>query len=98
MAHILARNRNPAMRHVPIAAFKDRASEYVAAAEAGEEIVITRHGKPAAKLSAVENNPDQATRAREALARLAEHRATMRARGVTVTMDELIAWKNEGRR
>jgi prevent-host-death family protein len=86
------------MRHVPIAAFKDRASEYVAAAEAGEEIVITRHGKPAAKLSAVAGDAEREARAREALARIREIGATMRAEGRTVTMDELIAWKNEGRR
>ena len=39
------------MKHVPVAAFKDKVSEYVAAAEAGEEIAITRHGKVAARLS-----------------------------------------------
>ena len=37
-------------KHVPVAAFKDRVSEYVAEAEAGGEIIITRHGKAAAKL------------------------------------------------
>ncbi|RHW17759.1 type II toxin-antitoxin system Phd/YefM family antitoxin [Sphingomonas gilva] len=86
------------MRHVPIAAFKDRASEYVAAAEAGEEIVITRHGKPAAKLSAVAGDIERETRAREALARIREIGARMRAEGRTATIEELIEWKNEGRR
>ena len=86
------------MRHVPIAAFKDRASEYVAAAEAGEEIVITRHGKPAARLSAVASDIERETRTREALARIREVGAQMRAEGRTTTIEELIEWKNEGRR
>ena len=38
------------MRHVPIAEFKDHLSELVAAVEAGDEIVITRHGRAAVKV------------------------------------------------
>jgi hypothetical protein len=33
-----------------------------------------------------------------ALERAAERREQMRAEGRTVTMEEIIAWKNEGRR
>lgn len=85
-------------RHVPISEFKDHASELVAAAERGEEIVITRHGKPAAKLSgAVTADDSKRRRAEEALARLAEIRAQQRALGMTATIEEMIAWKNEGR-
>jgi len=85
------------MRHVPLAAFKDRASEYISAAERGEEIIITRHGKPAARLTTAVDREDRQRRAREALARLMEHRERMRAEGRTATIEELIAWKNEGR-
>lgn len=86
-------------RHVPISEFKDHASELVAAAENGEEIVITRHGKPAAKLSATTGIEDDTRRkAREAMARLAEIRAQQRARGITTTVEEIISWKNEGQR
>lgn len=86
-------------RHIPISEFKDHASELVAAAERGEEIVITRHGKAAAKLSSVKTDDVQRRqRVEAALARLAQMRAKMRAEGRTVTMDEIIAWKNEGRR
>lgn len=86
-------------RHVPISEFKDHASELVAAAENGEEIVITRHGKPAARLLAVPVfGEDRRRRAEAALARMAERREQMRADGRTVTMEEIIAWKNEGRR
>lgn len=86
-------------RHVPISEFKDHVSEFVAAAEAGEEIILTRHGKPAARLEPV--STDDATRrarVQTALANLAKVHEQMRAEGRTVTMDEIIAWKNEGRR
>jgi prevent-host-death family protein len=87
------------MRHIAIAQFKDRVSEMIAAAEAGEEIVITRHGKAAVKLVPAEESQEaRRARAREALARMAEHRERMRAEGRTATIEEMIAWKNEGRR
>ena len=85
-------------RHVPISEFKDHASELVAAAERGEEIVITRHGKPAARLvAAPPEDLERRRRVDAAFARLADLRAGMRADGRTVTMDEILAWKNEGR-
>lgn len=84
-------------RHVPISEFKEHASELVAAAERGEEIVITRHGKPAARLSgAARISEEKRRKAKEALARMTEIRAEMRARGMTATIEEMIAWKNEG--
>ena len=86
------------MRHIAIAQFKDRVSEMIAAAEAGEEIVITRHGKAAVKLVPAEESLEaRQARAREALGRMAEHRQRMRAEGRAVSVDEWIAWKNEGR-
>lgn len=86
-------------RHVPISEFKDHASELVAAAEQGEEIVITRHGKPAARLIAVPlSDEERRRRVEEALAGLATIRAEMRASGCTVTREEVAAWKAEGRR
>ncbi len=84
------------MRHVPIAEFKDRVSEIVAAAEAGEDITITRHGREVVKLVGIEQ--DVRARRREALAKLSELRESLRAQGVSVSSDEWIAWKNEGRR
>lgn len=86
-------------RHVPISEFKDHASELVTAAESGEEITITRHGKPAARLVApLRVSEEQRTRAKAALARMAEIRAELRGMGMTATVEELIAWKNEGQR
>jgi prevent-host-death family protein len=86
-------------RHVPISEFKDHASELVAAAQGGEEIVITRHGKPAACLVAPPAvDGVRRKQAETALARLADIRAEQRSLGMTTTIKEMIAWKNEGRR
>ncbi|HEX7782848.1 MAG TPA: type II toxin-antitoxin system prevent-host-death family antitoxin [Sphingobium sp.] len=86
------------MRHVAVSEFKDKASELIAAAERGEEIVITRHGKPVVQLSSVSRqgfDPEKRKRALEGFRQLREE---MRAAGKTVTLEEAIAWKNEGRR
>ena len=84
------------MRHVPIAEFKDKVSEIVAAAEAGEEIVITRHGRDVAKLTATD--AAITARRRAALADMAASRARLRARGVSATREEIREWIDEGRR
>lgn len=84
------------MRHVPIAEFKDRLSEVVAAAEAGEEIVITRHGRDVVKLVAVEQ--DAAARRRATFEAMAALREELRAKGVRVTREEVREWIAEGRR
>lgn len=84
------------MRHVPIAEFKDKLSEVVSAAEAGEEIVITRHGRDIVKLVPVVQ--DVPTRRRAAIAGILKLREELRAKGVRIGAEELIEWKNEGRR
>jgi prevent-host-death family protein len=84
------------MRHVPIAEFKDRLSEVVAAAEAGEEIVITRHGRDVVKLVAVDQ--DAAVRRRDTIEAMASLRQELRAKGVRATREEVREWIVEGRR
>jgi prevent-host-death family protein len=84
------------MRHVPIAEFKDRLSEVVAAAEAGEEIVITRHGRDVVKLVAVDQ--DAAVRRRDTIEAMASLRQGLRAKGVRATREEVREWIAEGRR
>ncbi len=85
------------MTSVPVGEFKDNASKFIAAAEAGEDIVITRHGKAAVRLSAV--TPTVAERSFDELwDMLMVQRERMRAEGRTSTNAERIAWKNEGRR
>lgn len=84
------------MRHIPIAEFKDRLSEVVAAAEAGEDIMITRHGRDVARLIGAEH--DRVARRRAAMAGLFKLRENLRAEGVGATRDEVRAWIDEGRR
>lgn len=85
-------------RHVPISEFKDHASELVAAAQKGEEIVITRHGKPTAVLKGLIPSNFDREQAEAAMERLLGRRDALARRGVTATGEEWIAWKNEGRR
>lgn len=85
------------MRTIALAEAKDHFSEIVAAAEAGEEILVTRHGKPAVRILAA---TDEVARRRnkEAIRMLGELRQRLAKRGVTTTDQEIIEWKNEGRR
>ena len=50
---------------IPVTDAKARLTELVRRAEAGEEIVLTRHGKPAARIVPAAPRPDE--RARRAL-------------------------------
>lgn len=84
------------MRHVPIAQFKDKMSEIMAAAEAGEDIVITRHGRDYMRLVPVEE--DRMARQRAAIDAMLKFREQLRAKGVRITPEEIVEWKNEGRR
>lgn len=60
--------------------------------EQGETVVITRHGKAIARLS-----PEPDRRQAEIDAALAEIRAIGRRNG-KATAEEIIAWRDEGRR
>ncbi len=86
------------MRHVPVAAFKDKVSEYITAAEAGDEIIITRHGKVAARLVAPEREADVRARRITALEGLRKLREKQRAEGRTTTTEEILEWIREGRK
>jgi prevent-host-death family protein len=85
------------MKHVPVAAFKDRVSEYITEAATGEEIIITRHGNPAARLISAVDDDERKLRARAALDALLNHRERMLKEGRTATADEVKSWINEGR-
>ncbi len=86
------------MREVSLAVAKDKFSEYAAAAASGEEIVITRHGRPYAKLVAI-NEVAQRQRARKALiARLDAYRAHLAELGNALTQDEIMALIDAQRR
>ncbi|MCA3718938.1 type II toxin-antitoxin system Phd/YefM family antitoxin [Brevundimonas sp.] len=77
---------------------KARFSELIDRAERGEEIVVTRHGKPVAKV--VPLGP-VARRSEEVEAKMAEWRrwrAQQLADHGPTTVEEILAWRDEGRR
>lgn len=80
------------MKQIQLSVAKARLSELVDAVERGETVVITRHGKRVAKLV-----PDGETR-RERVARAIEGIKELRKHNKPATIEEIIAWKNEGRR
>ncbi len=57
--------------NVPISEAKGQLTDLVRRAEAGEEVVLTRHGQPVAKLVPVERKPTTEEK-RQALERVAE--------------------------
>lgn len=61
--------------------------------EQGEEVTITRHGRPVAKLV-----PVQAFDRTEARALIERMLADAKASGAGATLDEIKAWRDEGRR
>lgn len=78
---------------------KTHLSELVARAEAGDEVIITRHNKPVAKLvpigevsPAVLKRRARASRALQAIGR------DMESRGGPITREEILEWVHEGRR
>ena len=78
---------------------KTHLSEYVARAERGEEVIITRHNKPVAKLVPINEVPaDLIARRRQALAELQDIGRRMVERGGPITVDEILQWRDEGRR
>jgi prevent-host-death family protein len=83
------------MRHIPIAEFKDKVSEVVSAVEAGEEIIITRHGREVAKL--MPTDAAIAARRGAALREIAALRERLRKDGVRVSREEIREWIDEGR-
>jgi prevent-host-death family protein len=83
---------NDEMREIGLFEAKNRLSELVGEAEKGEEIVITRRGKPVARLVAIEKGNRQ--HAVEAALRIMELRKN-NILGGDVTIKELI---EEGRR
>lgn len=76
---------------------KSRLSSLLDQVERGEEIVITRHGRPIARLVPVHRGHDVAAALR-AVDEITEMREKLEARGVRVTMEEILSMRDEGRR
>lgn len=83
---------------VTVGAFeaKTKLSELLDRVERGEEVTITRHGKPVARLGPAEKAPLSA-RGEALIDEFRAMRERLRAEGVSFKRDEIIELKNEGR-
>ena len=84
------------MKHVGIFDAKTHLSSLVDEVEKGGEIIITRHGKPVARLvrADVSLQPGMMARRRKALKELREIANKLK---INATHEEIKAWINEGR-
>jgi prevent-host-death family protein len=84
------------MKHVGIFEAKTHLSSLVDEVEQGREVVITRHGKPVAKLvrAQPELTEEQIARRRKAVAELREIAKRLNIRA---TQEEIKSWIEEGR-
>ena len=62
----------------------------IRAVEQGETVIITRHGKPVAKLAPVEDQR------RADVAEVMKRMEALRRRLPKVSLDEILAWRHEG--
>jgi prevent-host-death family protein len=60
------------------------------AAERGETVIITRHGKPVAQLGPVKEHD------REEVLAVIERMKRARAKRAKVSVEEILAWRHEG--
>ena len=78
---------------------KTHLSELIARAERGEEVIITRHNKPVAKLVPInEISPELYQQRLKLLAELQDIGRRMEAEGGPITVEEILQWRDEGRR
>lgn len=62
----------------------------IRAVEQGETVIITRHGKPVAKLAPIEDQR------RANVAEVMKRMEALRRRLPKVPLDEILAWRHEG--
>jgi prevent-host-death family protein len=84
------------MKHVGIFEAKTNLSRLIEQVEKGQEVTITRHGKPVVKLvrARVELTPEQIAERKDAIKQLQEIASRLK---VNATQEEIKAWINEGR-
>lgn len=73
---------------------KTKFSELLDRVEAGEEIIVTRHGKPVAKISP----PVDEERRRKAAQIVEEMKELRKQTAGKATIEEILQWIQEGRR
>ena len=88
------------MQTVGLFEAKTHLSELIARAERGEEVIITRNNKPVAKLVPIttEISPELYRKRLEILDELQAVGREIAARGGPITVEEILAWRDEGRR
>lgn len=87
------------MESVGLFEAKTHLSELIARAERGEEVVITRHNKPVAKLVPIsEVSPELHQQRLKILAELQDFGRRMEANGGPITVEEILEWRDEGRK
>ena len=87
------------MESVGLFEAKTHLSELIARAERGEEVIITRHNKPVAKLVPIgEVSPQLYQQRLAAVAALQAVGRDMLQRGGPITGEEILGWVREGRR
>mgnify|MGYP003382972597 FL=1 len=80
------------MKHIQASEAKAKFSELLDQVERGETIVITRHGKVIARLTPPD--AEKADKVRNAVRELKELRKDVKP----ATVEEILAWRDEGRR
>ena len=77
---------------------KTHLSELVARAEAGEEVIITRHNRPVARIVPMAPEPSfDPVQRREAIEGLRRLREELRSKGMTMSRDEIVQTIHEMR-
>lgn len=79
------------MKQIQASMAKAQFAELLDEVERGETVVITRHGKPIARLVREEDE-----RRADALRAMAEIKQLRKTAG-RATVEEILAWRNEGR-
>lgn len=84
------------MKHVGIFEAKTNLSRLIEQVEKGQEVTITRHGKPVVKLvrARAELTPEQIAERKEAIKRLQDIASRLK---INATQEEIKSWINEGR-
>ncbi len=87
------------MESVGLFEAKTHFSELIARAEQGEEVIITRHNKPVAKIVPItEVSPELVARRRQIASEMQAIGRDMQRRGGPITNEEVLEWVREGRR
>ena len=78
---------------------KTHLSELIARAERGEETIITRHNKPVAKIVPIsEVSPELYQQRLAAIKAMQDIGREIEKRGGPLTVEEILSWRDEGRR